>query len=82
MFFYLYKNLFFLLFGIAIIFSIIASRWVKVENDLKAYLPDSAETTVGLKLMGEQFVTYGTADVNCAWWWLRSPERRGLPCWG
>ena len=57
------RNLFFLLFGIAIIFSIIASRWVKVENDLKAYLPDSAETTVGLKLMGEQFVTYGTADV-------------------
>ena len=57
------RNLFFLLFGIAIIFSIIASRWVKVENDLKAYLPDSAETTVGLKLMDEQFVTYGTADV-------------------
>ena len=57
------RNLFFLLFGIAIIFSLIASRWVKVENDLKKYLPDTAETSVGLKLMDEQFITYGSADV-------------------
>ena len=38
------RNLFFLLIGIALIFSAIASRWVKVENDLAAYLPDSALT--------------------------------------
>ena len=30
------RNLFFLLFGIAIIFSLIAARWVKVENALAA----------------------------------------------
>ena len=33
------RNLFFLLFVLAIIFSIIAMNWVKVENQLSAYLP-------------------------------------------
>ena len=57
------RNLFFLLFGIAIVFSLIASSWVKVENDLKKFLPDTAETTIGLNLMEDQFITYGSADV-------------------
>ena len=57
------RNLFFLLFGIAIIFCLIAAKWVKVENSLAAYLPDDAETTIGLDLMDEQFITYGTAKV-------------------
>ena len=57
------RNLFFLLFGIAIIFCLIAANWVKVENSLAAYLPDDAETTIGLNLMDEQFITYGTAKV-------------------
>lgn len=57
------RNLFFLLFGIAIIFSLIAARWVKVENALAAYLPDSSETARGLDRMEEEFITYGTARV-------------------
>jgi predicted RND superfamily exporter protein len=57
------RNLFFLLIGIVLIFSAIASKWVKVENDLAAYLPDTAETSVGLNLMSEQFITYGSAKV-------------------
>lgn len=57
------RNLFFLLIGIVLIFSAIASKWVKVENDLAAYLPDTAETSVGLDLMSEQFITYGSAKV-------------------
>jgi len=57
------RNLFFLLFAIAIIFCLIASNWRKVENSLAAYLPDDAETSIGLDLMSEQFVTYGTAKV-------------------
>ncbi|MCR5279104.1 MAG: MMPL family transporter [Lachnospiraceae bacterium] len=57
------RNLFFLLFGIAIVFCLIAANWVKVENDLAAFLPGTAETTIGLDLMEDQFVTYGTADV-------------------
>ena len=57
------RNLLFLLFGIAIIFSVVAMNWVKVENSLAAYLPETTETRQGLDLMSEQFITYGTADV-------------------
>ncbi len=57
------RNLFFLLFGIAIIFSVIAMNWVSVENALSAYLPDTTETSQGLDRMEEQFITYGTAKV-------------------
>ena len=57
------RNLFFLLFGIAIVFSLIAANWVKVENSLSAYLPDDAETSIGLDLMADEFITYGSAKV-------------------
>ncbi|MBR1470335.1 MAG: MMPL family transporter [Lachnospiraceae bacterium] len=57
------RNLFFLLLGIATIFSLIASGWVSVENSLAAYLPDTAETTIGLNRMEDEFITYGTAKV-------------------
>lgn len=57
------RNLFFLLFIIAIIFSVVAMNWVKVENDVSEYLPDTTETKQGLNLMSEEFITYGTAKV-------------------
>lgn len=57
------RNLFFLLFGIALIFSVISMNWVKVENSMSAYLPDTTETSQGLDRMEEQFITYGTAQV-------------------
>ena len=57
------RNLFFLLFGIAIIFSVVAMNWVSVENAMSAYLPDTTETRQGLDRMEEQFITYGTAQV-------------------
>jgi predicted RND superfamily exporter protein len=60
------RNLFFLLFGIAVIFSLVTSSWVNVENDLSAYLPDSAETSIALDLMDEEYITYGTADYMVA----------------
>ncbi len=57
------RNLFFLLFGIAIIFSVVSMNWVSVENAMSAYLPDTTETSQGLDRMEEQFLTYGTAQV-------------------
>ncbi len=57
------RNLFFLLFGIALIFSLASMNWTKVENALSAYLPDTTETSQGLDRMEEQFITYGTAKV-------------------
>ena len=57
------RNLFFLIFGIAIIFSLVSSSWVKVENALSAYLPDSSETSKGLSRMENEFITYGSAKI-------------------
>ncbi len=60
------RNLFFLLFALGIVFSLIASNWVKVEDSLSAYLPKTTETSRGLDRMEEQFITYGTANVMVA----------------
>ena len=57
------RNLFFLLYIFALIFCAIATGWVKVENDITTYLPDSTETRQGLTVMNDNFVTYGTARV-------------------
>ena len=57
------RNLFFLLYAFALIFSIVATGWVKVENDITTYLPEDTETSQGLTVMNDNFVTYGTARV-------------------
>ena len=57
------RNLFFLLYIFALIFCAIAAGWVKVENDITTYLPDTTETRQGLTVMNDNFVTYGTANV-------------------
>lgn len=57
------RNLFFLLFIFAIIFSVFAQSWVSVEDDITQYLPETTETRRGLTLMNDEFVTYGTASV-------------------
>ena len=57
------RNLFFLLYAFALIFSIVATGWVKVENDITTYLPEDTETCQGLTVMNDNFVTYGTARV-------------------
>ena len=57
------RNLFFLLYAFALIFSIVATGWVKVEHDITTYLPEDTETRQGLTVMNDNFVTYGTARV-------------------
>lgn len=57
------RNLFFLLFIFALIFSVFSRSWVSVENDITQYLPESTETRQGLTLMNDEFVTYGSASV-------------------
>ena len=57
------RNLFFLLYIFALIFSAVATGWVKVENDITTYLPDSTETRQGLTVMNDNFITYGSARV-------------------
>lgn len=60
------RNLFFLLFIFALIFSVFAKDWVNVENDITKYLADDTETRRSLTIMDEEFVTYGTADLMVA----------------
>lgn len=57
------RNLFFLLYIAAIIFSMFSSGWVTVCNDLTEYLPDTTETRKGLTIMEDEFVTYASARV-------------------
>ena len=57
------RNLFFLLYIFALVFCAIATSWVKVEDDITTYLPDTTETRQGLTVMNDNFVTYGTANV-------------------
>ena len=45
------RNLFFLLFGLLIVFSVFSVNWVKVENQLSAFLPQTTETRQGLDRM-------------------------------
>ena len=54
---------FFLFFIIAAIFCLFSMTWVKVNNDLTDYLPDTSETRVGLTLMDQEFVTYGSGSI-------------------
>lgn len=57
------RTFFFLLYGFAILFSIISMSWVQVENDVTSYLPEETETRQGLVAMNENFVTFGSARI-------------------
>ena len=57
------RNLFFLLYIFALVFSLFSTGWVQVENDVTVYLPEDTETRQGLVAMNENFVTYASARV-------------------
>ena len=56
-------RLFFVVFAVLLVFSAVASGWVKVENDVAAYLPADSETRQGLDIMEQEFQTYGSAKI-------------------
>ena len=56
------RSLIFLIFAVAAaIFCAVSRSWVQVNDDLTAYLPETTETRRGLKLMEQEFTTFGTA---------------------
>ena len=57
------RNLIFLLYVFALVFSIVAMSWVNVENDITTYLGEDTETRQGLTVMNDNFTTFGTARV-------------------
>lgn len=60
------RNIFFLIFAAAAIFCAFSRNWVRVCDDITAYLPDNTETRQGLDLMEQEFTTFGTAKVMVA----------------
>ena len=57
------RNLIFLIYIIACIFSIFSMGWVKTENDITKYLPETTETRQGIEAMNENFASFATARV-------------------
>ena len=57
------RSLFFLLYIIALVFSIFSMGWVEVENDVTTYLPEDTETRQGIDAMNANFATAGMARV-------------------
>ena len=60
------RNLIVLIYVILIIFSAFSRNWVEVENDLTFYLPADAETKIGLEIMDDEFITFGSARLMVA----------------
>ena len=60
------RNLIVLVLIIGLIFSAFSTGWVEVENTLSEFLPDDSESSQGLGVMEEEFITYGTAQVMVA----------------
>lgn len=57
------RGLIFLIYGIALIFSLFSMNWVQTENDITTYLPEDTETRQGIVAMNENFVSFATARV-------------------
>ena len=57
------RKAFYLFYIIAAIFCAIATGWTQVNNDLTSYLPDTTETRIGLTIMDEEFVTFGSGSI-------------------
>lgn len=53
----------FLLFVVAAVCSVFTMGKVKVNNDLKTFLPKNTDTRKGIDIMAEEFVAYGSASI-------------------
>lgn len=57
------RGIIFLIYVIALIFSVFAMGWVKTENDITTYLSEDTETRQGVVAMNENFVSFATGRV-------------------
>lgn len=53
----------YLIYAIAAVFCVFSAGWVSVNNTLTDYLAEDTETSRGLAVMEEEFITYATAEV-------------------
>lgn len=54
---------FYLIYILCVIFCMVSSGWVSVNNDITDYLSEETQTRQGLTVMDREFITYATADV-------------------
>ena len=52
------RNLFFLLYVVALVFCLFSRNWVEVENDITTYLPEETETRRGLTVMNDNTIKF------------------------
>jgi len=57
------RSIFFLIYLFALVFCVISSGWVTVENDVTTYLTEDSETRLGIEAMNANFTMFGTARV-------------------
>ena len=57
------RKAFYLLYIGFAIFCIFSGSWTKVNDDLTSYLPATTETRMGLTIMENEFVTFGTSRI-------------------
>ena len=57
------RKAFYLLYIGLAIFCLFSGGWVRVNNDITAYLSEETETRRGLTLMDEEFTTFGSSRV-------------------
>lgn len=69
------RNLLFLIYAVAILFSLFSRSWVIVNNDITDYLAEDTETRQGLSIMEEQFTTFDSARVMIS----NIPYEQALP---
>ena len=57
------RNLFFLIYIIALIFCLFSMNWKSVQTDVTVYLNEDCETRQGITTMNEYFATFSSARV-------------------
>ena len=57
------RKAFYLVFIVGIIISLICMPYIKVNNNIASYLPETTETKKSLNITDEQFVTYATTNI-------------------
>ena len=69
------RSIVFFIFIALCIFSAFSRNWVKVCDDITAYLPDTTETRTGLTIMEDNFTTFATAEIMVENVTLETAER-------
>jgi predicted RND superfamily exporter protein len=57
------RKAFYLIYACIAVFCVFSMGWVKINGDLKLYLPSETETRRGLAVMEDEFTTFGTSNI-------------------